>query len=340
MRASWININTATAPPPRSGASFAYDHNSQSVILFGGLAGGHGLNDTWSFDGTNWRELNPRRRPSPRHSSPMAWSPRGSHLVLLNGIRSQPTGGDAPLRGISMSNLHDTWVFDGKEWEEVRPSQYPSYAQQVLTTDPGSDLVVAFGGLRAGPKTLIGVIWPKEPGLKPLVDETWVFDGSVWERRVPQLRPPARNFATMAPHPRSSGVVLFGGQGDQQLGVDDRRLNDTWVFDGKEWEEVRTPTAPSPRTQPTLTYDSIVGHCVLFGGTGRHDNGSLVSLNDTWVFDGKAWVRVQTASAPSPRCAATMTFDEMNGQVVLFGGSEHRWSSTPLNDTWILEIEE
>ncbi|WP_298445799.1 kelch repeat-containing protein [Ferrimicrobium sp.] len=193
--------------------------------------------------------------------------------------------------------------------------------------------------MRAGPKTLIGVIWPTEPGLKPFIDETWVFDGSMWEKRVPQLRPPARNFATMAPHPRGSGVVLFGGQGDRRLGVDDRRLDDTWVFDGKDWEEVRTPTAPSPRTQPALTYDPIVGCCVLFGGTGHLDDGKLVDFTDTWVFDGKDWVRLPTESGPSPRCAVMMTFDEMSGQVVLFGGRERPWSSPPLNDTWILNIE-
>lgn len=54
---SWSQRRVRVAPPPRSGASAAYDPTRHRVVVFGGIAGGYGmasLNDTWTWDGTAW----------------------------------------------------------------------------------------------------------------------------------------------------------------------------------------------------------------------------------------------------------------------------------------------
>ena len=337
MKGNWIKVETLLSPCPRSRASLAYDHGSKSVILFGGLVDRHGMNDTWSFDGTHWSELTPRTRPSPRHSSPMTWSPLGSHLVLLNGVASQPVGGGSSRPGTSMDNLHDTWVFDGQNWVSQR-SKYPDYSQQALATDLASGLVVAFGGLRAHPRTLIGLLFPKNPGQSSLLDETWVYDGNDWKQISMDARPPGRNFAGMTSHTDGRGVVLFGGQGNTRGAADN--LHDTWVFDGQNWEEIPSLSSPGPRLGMLVAHDPIIGRTVLFGGRRRVNQDSQEDLNDTWVFDGQNWEQVRTPTAPSPRAWAAMTFDAMNGQIVLFGGTRGPgFSADPLDETWILVIE-
>ena len=45
----------------------AYDSDRRVTVLFGGDSTGYSrLNDTWEFDGTTWRELNPNQSPSGR----------------------------------------------------------------------------------------------------------------------------------------------------------------------------------------------------------------------------------------------------------------------------------
>jgi len=55
--------------------------------------------------------------------------------------------------------------------------------------------------------------------------------------------------------------------------------------------------------------------CVLYGGLG---NGGI-DLGDTWEYDGTTWTQVAT-TGPSPRRTATMCFDPLRNETVLFGG--------------------
>jgi hypothetical protein len=49
---------TLVPPPPRIGATEAFDPITNAVILFGGSSqGGLLRNDTWAWDGGHWRRL-------------------------------------------------------------------------------------------------------------------------------------------------------------------------------------------------------------------------------------------------------------------------------------------
>ena len=47
--ATWIRLHPSVSPPPRSGASMAYDVATKSLVLFGGYGPYHSLSDTWTL---------------------------------------------------------------------------------------------------------------------------------------------------------------------------------------------------------------------------------------------------------------------------------------------------
>lgn len=75
---------------------------------------------------------------------------------------------------------------------------------------------------------------------------------------------------------------------------------------------------PSARRGPALTWDSVDGYAVLFGGSTAVGSGLL---NDSWKFKHGVWT--QLTSGPSTlvaRSNATLTFDTADGYGVMFGG--------------------
>ena len=74
-----------------------------------------------------------------------------------------------------------------------------------------------------------------------------------------------------------------------------------------------------------MTYDSLRGRVVLFGGSG----GGF--LNDTWEWDGSTWTRVFPANSPGPR-QTELAYDSVRMCTVSFGG----WNGAAqrLSDTW------
>ncbi|MBL8748175.1 MAG: hypothetical protein JNK78_03380 [Planctomycetes bacterium] len=64
-----------------------------------------------------------------------------------------------------------------------------------------------------------------------------------------------------------------------------------------------------------MAYDSHRHRAVLFGGS----TGTGTFLNDTWEWDGVAWVQVSTVG-PSARSNHAMVYDSVRQRTVLFGG--------------------
>jgi len=120
-------------------------------------------------------------------------------------------------------------------------------------------------------------------------------------------------------------IVLFGGTNDAEL-----TLSDTWEFDGKTWKRVNIPDSPPARFWHGMAYDSQRKVVVLFGGETSTSGGSL--LDDTWEYDGKTWIKINTVHKPAPRGSAPlMAFDSCRGRIVLFGGQDA--SGLPI-ETW------
>lgn len=76
----------------------AYDPNLGAVVLFGGVGGpGKQSNDTWLWNGSNWKEIHPAAVPNVRWNAGMDYDPSANGLLLFGGF--------------STTALGDTWVF-------------------------------------------------------------------------------------------------------------------------------------------------------------------------------------------------------------------------------------
>jgi hypothetical protein len=77
-----------------------------------------------------------------------------------------------------------------------------------------------------------------------------------------------------------------------------------------------------------MVFDRQLGKVVMFGG----GSPNFVTLDDTWEWDGtsKTWTQQFPATSPSPR-AATLAYDEITKQVMLFGGNTN---GIDYGDTW------
>jgi hypothetical protein len=127
-------------------------------------------------------------------------------------------------------------------------------------------------------------------------------------------------------------VVLFGGQDGTSSNV--VPLGDTWEWDGTSWTRVgQGAPGPSARMGTAMAYDAARGRIVLFGGLDAARN----NLQDTWEWDGEAWLRRTAPNAPSARCGHDMAFDPVRRAVVLFGGVAYGAATDQLagaGETW------
>ncbi len=78
---------------------------------------------------------------------------------------------------------------------------------------------------------------------------------------------------------------------------------------------------PAGRTSHRMTYDSLRGRTVLFGGLADGSTITEVYRNDTWEYDGVRWTQRITTNSPSSRIDFSLAFDRHRGRVVLFGGA-------------------
>jgi len=210
-------------------------------------------------------------------------------LVVIGAFLSSPPSSAHPLC---------------TNWQRAS-TEGPARVNHALAFDEAQSLVVLFGGSDA---------------LGGVMDETWLWDGTLWFPVAGGL-PPAREGHAMA-YDQSRGVtVLFGGRNGGVLS------DDTWEWNTftLTWTEV-VPTGVSPpaRADSAMAFDPQSGRIMLFGGTGA---GSTL-LGDTWYWDGSGWT-LESTTGPEPRSHHSMAGDP--GEVVLFGGNN---GTADLGDTW------
>ncbi len=133
---------------------------------------------------------------------------------------------------------------------------------------------------------------------------------SAWELHQSDPDLARRGTAVAFDHSRQV-VVMFGGEHNGPI------YNETWEFDGTDWQQITTNHAPPARFWHGLAYDSERQVVVLFGG---YDDQN--PFNDTWEYDGQEWQQVTTAQAPSARYGFGMTYDSCRQKTILFSGSE------------------
>jgi hypothetical protein len=148
-------------------------------------------------------------------------------------------------------------------------------------------------------------------------------------RMVHEDVPRATYSRPMVYHGASGKLVFYGGFKDESAG--------TWEFDGALWRRVAgsdTAVRPNASHHFATAYDSARGRAVLFGGWP----GALVPsgniLNETWEWDGAAWLRRTTSTTPPHRWNPAMAYDQARGVIVMHGGHE---GADTFADTWVYD---
>src|SRR5262249_5228695 len=96
--------------------------------------------------------------------------------------------------------------------------------------------------------------------------------------------------------------------------------------EGQAWSATwtqKSDATPGPRAPVAMTFDTVQGRAILFGGTAS------VPLNDVWKYDTAAdrWLQIQPAVAcpsdpvqPTGRTETSLGYDPLNQLVWIFGG--------------------
>jgi hypothetical protein len=125
------------------------------VVLFGGIDDSGNVDDTWTWDGTDWTKQTPANSPSTRQDMGMDYDAARSQVVLFGGV------GDGDVLG-------DTWIWDGKDWTQQSPADSPVSREGLgLAYDAARSQVVLFGGV----------------GDSGNLGDTWTWDGTDWTQR-------------------------------------------------------------------------------------------------------------------------------------------------------------
>ncbi|MFZ5631071.1 MAG: Kelch repeat-containing protein [Spirochaetota bacterium] len=284
----WQLRTPEKAPESRIATAFAYMSASRQMILFGGSYDRKGYDDTWSWDGLTWSELQPVHRPPAINSHAMAYDAKRNEVVLFGGF----SGGK-----LSRS----TWVFDGRDWREAQPTKSPRSAiNGTMAFNPISGRVMLYGGMQD-------------------THSHWEWDGSEWLEIPADKVPPARSYAGLAFDEARKEMVLFGGITNPYT-KQPRIYNDTWAWNGKTWRQVVTPIRPSARYGHNMAYHPGLKKILLVGGKkGQRDigEGPVGLANETWTWDGSAWKMIGAKGSIEPAYSYGMAYDAQTQEFVV-----------------------
>ncbi|HTR55257.1 MAG TPA: DUF4215 domain-containing protein [Kofleriaceae bacterium] len=184
---AWQHLVSSQPQMSRQGQLMMYDPARGATICYGGTSSSGDLHDTWSFDGSDWIELD----PSPAGQSVPVWGaydPIGQNLLQCNSKLPTQCGGSAILE---LSSTASQWA---------APSPVPSmpsvtamaYAgregAQVAVSGMGTETAIIYeqSGGTWQPLTLV----PNVPFTSMYADERTggavliaPETGAVWERR-------------------------------------------------------------------------------------------------------------------------------------------------------------
>lgn len=234
---------------------------------------------------------------STRGGAAMAYHPPSGKLVLFGGLDE------------SLVQLDETLTWDGSVWTLESPASAPPACEHPgMAYHAATEKLVLFTGVPSFPQA------------------TWTWDGSNWTEESPSTSPvpdleELREFS-MAAHPDSGTVVLFGGLRLADGGATQELVDNTWTWDGSDWTLESPASNPSARYRSAFCYFSPDNVALLFGGTidntAPSENGS--QNDETWTWDGANWTQESPATVPFPRMFAPMTERVGFGTAFMFGG--------------------
>lgn len=297
----WRTISSGReGPGPRSRHGLAYDRNSQSTVLFGGIVwafGGLLKSDTWELNRGTWKRIRSWRAPPARH--------RGAMVYLDGPGFSLLFGGQGRFGGM----LGDAWSYYNRRWRRLARGPSPRCGHALAHCER-EGAAVLFGGI--------------DPSDQPLGD-TWLFDGRDWTS-VRGHGPEPRRYAALAYDPHFKGCLLHGGAHDDNGKT---LYGDTWLFRDRAWHCLGSHFETDSRDDHGMAYHRAAGRLLLLGGT----QGTAKTL--ARCDDG--WRTVEVESTVGKYQCSPAIWDESLEAVVQHGGEAHH-GGPQLDSTRVLEM--
>ena len=262
----WEEKFPENSPPARLRGLMCYDSERKEIVLYGGDGQNGELNDTWVWNGQDWQQKTPTNQYSINHwSCAMVYDAARKKAVIIQSNYDNNNGG--------------MYFWDGENW-----------TQESISMPTGMDYYLS------------AVYDAKNEKIVLLTrnGETWLFSGTSWVKSESANKPFNSNHyylrQTLAYDPVERRVLFFGGSanGNNYYNYDDYYDyygNDTWAWDGGNWEELTPNRSPSPRYGHVVA--GIGDGVVLVGGwmdqSGDYyiENTPLQGSTEFW--DGENW---------------------------------------------------
>jgi hypothetical protein len=266
-KSGWQLKNPAAAantPPARTKAQLCYDQHKKKAILVGGYgADWKELLDTWTWDGDRWTKVTESSFPETVdfNSAASVYDEKNKEVILISRM-----GGDFGIH-----------AWNGEKWnlkESGGPT--PDPVAMCVAYDQKNEQVVLLGD-----------------------GGTWVYDGSTWEKKSPTKSPLQGEDSQlqdmrgkMAYDAESEKVLFFAGLEEEDLSAPfDLVGNETWSWNGANWEKLELERSPSARNSHAIV--GIDKGVLLVGG---HQSGWANYSTDkaplhasTEFWDGEKW---------------------------------------------------
>lgn len=285
----WRAHGQADGLPARRAYDVVYDRANDRHVFFGGgnRSGPAVLGGTFVRTDGVWSELDTEGAPAPRRRYSMVYDPAHEEVVLFGGEVCEvcPTA--------------ETWVLTGNVWEQRTPPVSPPatrWGPGQMAYDPVREEVVF---VQSG--------------------QTWIWDGSTWDKQSTSTHPRNVDFFAMAWDRSSERLILQGGF-DFVSGESFYR-GETWAWDGARWS--RLADGPPVAFHAMSPFD---GRVVLFGGRGEGG----IDHDSTWRLEGDEWVELDVRRRP-PGHGEGQLVQLGRNRLLLFGGY-----GVDYRDEWVL----
>ncbi len=124
-----------------------FDPIRQNVVLFGGLSDNWVVQNTWTWDGTDWTERFPATQPPPLYFTTGGFDPTLKTVVVFGG-------------GSQGIDQNTTWLWNGSDWRQVSPLKSPPPRELFGTAwDGATHQFLIFDGYLFNANQVYGDTW-------------------------------------------------------------------------------------------------------------------------------------------------------------------------------------
>jgi PKD domain len=303
----WNNLSAlvGTSPSARIGAAMAYDVSDGYVLLFGGSALGHPLDDTWTYSNGTWTNLTSSVTGSPPALAlaSMAYDPSTSKVVLFGGENA------------SSVYSGSTWTYHAKVWTNVTSVAGTAPSPRLLpgmATDSADNELLLVGGSALGT-------------VSQTARDTWTYHDGTWANITGTAPISARvQLPSLTDDPAAGGVLLTSAAGNASANTTFYAA--TFLFHGGTWENLTTYGLKGPAL--TLSETAQIGYMPAFSGVllsvglTFNSSGAEVFSASTWMYSDGSWTNITDRVGAGPGYGLLFSSAVVPGDssLLVFGG--------------------